>query len=188
MEVAGIVAAGVGLVPVVVQTARSLRKAAKSIKLARRELEDLTNEMTIFTSIYHQFLMICSKRMKTDKRALSALNLLISWAKKAKLDFQKLSQHVDALTTHPMQPHSTTENITAHVKWYLQKSTLEYLRASLIVARQSMVGFSNLCNIERLDEELAMLKSILTPQQRLQIKEKFGMPVEELIQSLQDEK
>lgn len=187
MEPFSVAAAAVTLCPVIIGITSSLCNAAKSIKYARRELEDLTNEMLIFSVLYRQFLELCSKNKK-DKQASSARKRLKSWAEKAIFDFEKLSRHVDALSTKPLQHHSATETLTAHFKWYLKKSTLKYFRASLIVARQSMLGFINICNIERLDEELAMLRSVLTRKEKLDIEKKTGKTVEELIQLLQQDK
>ncbi|KAI4683027.1 uncharacterized protein J4E84_006929 [Alternaria hordeiaustralica] len=48
-----------------------------------------------------------------------------------------------------------------------------------------MVGFTNICAIELLDEQLAHLRSILTAQQREDIMYDYGMTVEQRIQVLQ---
>jgi hypothetical protein len=185
MEPFSAAAAAVTLCPIVIGITRELRNAYKSVKYARRELEELVTEMDIFTDHYSEFLKACSTRKKHRKRVWSAKTKLVSWAQRAILDFRELLDKVDALARDPTYPHTVMETAFAHYKWYFSKNHLGHLRASLSVARQSMVGFTNICNIELLDEQLAHLKSVVTPQQRQEIEKEYGMTKEQRAEELQ---
>ncbi|KAI4607468.1 hypothetical protein J4E80_009581 [Alternaria sp. BMP 0032] len=188
-EIFGTIAAAVTLGPVILQFGRVLRDGARSVKFARRELEELVNEMSIFTALSYEFYNACSTRKKQTKLVLSAQKRLAEWTEAAIEDFEQLSYTVDALSTDPIYQHTAYQVARAHYDWYRSKSYLEYLRASLSVARQSMNGFTNVCNMELLDEQLVYLKSVLTTQQRKEIEQEFGMPVEKrtkVIQSIRD--
>jgi hypothetical protein len=175
----------IALCPIVISITRSLRKGYKSVKYARRELEELTNDMDVFTDLYSEFLKACSTRQKHRKRIFSTKKKLVAWTERAIRDFKELLYKVDALSRDPIYQHTIMETAFAHCKWYFSKSHLGYLRASLGVARQSMVGFTNICNIELLDEQLAHLKSVMTPQQRREIEKEYNMTVEQRIEELQ---
>jgi hypothetical protein len=184
-EIFGTIAAAVALGPIVLQLSRSLRDGARSIKFARRELEELTNEMQGFTALYCDFHNACSTRKRQTGLVLSAQKRLADWTKKAIEDFKELSYTVDALSTEPIYQHTTFQVAVAHYDWYRSKSYLEYLRASLSVARQSMNGFTNICNMELLDEQIMYLKSLLTVKQKREIEKEFGMPLGKRIEVLQ---
>lgn len=187
MEPFSVGAAAISLCPLIIQTAYQLRRVAKSIRFARRELGDLTAEMDLFSHFYNDFMKVTSERKKRGGRASSARKRLISWAERAKLDFQKLSQRVDALARDPVHEHSFADVVSAHVKWFLDMDNWKYLRYTLVVARQSMVGFTYVCNMERLDEQLAFLRSIITAEQRNKIEQEYGETVEKLINNLECE-
>ncbi|USP81685.1 FMN binding [Curvularia clavata] len=181
MEPFSVAAAAITLGPLVFQTARQLRSVAKSIKYARSELEDLTDEMSMFSIFYDQFMQVTEERMNKTKHAASARKRLVSWAESAKYDFKKLSRRVDALSRDPIYEHSVTETVSAHCKWYFNKSNLKYLRYTLVVARQSMVGFTHMCNIEILNDILARLRSGTTSDQRAKIEQEQGVTLEQYI-------
>jgi hypothetical protein len=178
-------AAAVALGPIIIGITREVRNAYKSVKYARRELEELVNEMDIFTDHYSEFLKACSTRKKHRKRVWSAKTKLVSWAQRAIFDFKELLYKVDALARDPTYRHTVMETALAHCKWYFSKNHLGHLRASLSVARQSMVGFTNICNIELLDEQLAHLNSIMTPQQKQEIEKEYGVTKEQRTEELQ---
>jgi len=184
-EIFGTIAAAVTLGPVILKLGRELRDGARSVKFARRELEELVNEMSIFTALTYEFYNACSTKKKQTELVLSAQERLADWTEAAIQDFEQLSYTVDALSTDPIYQHTAYQVARAHYDWYRSKSYLEYLRASLSVARQSMNGFTNVCNMELLDEQLVYLKSVLTTQQRKEIEQEFGMPVEKRIKVIQ---
>ncbi|KAI4646012.1 hypothetical protein J4E93_005591 [Alternaria ventricosa] len=185
MEPFSAAAAAVALCPIVIGIAKELRVAYKKITYARQELEELVNEMDIFTDLYTEFLKVCSTRKKHRRSVSSAKRKLVSWTKHAIADFKTLAHKVDALSRDPVYKHSIIDTGLAKFKWYFNTKHLVYLRASLSITRQSMVGFTNICAIELLDEQLAHLKSVLTAQQREDILYEYGMTVEQRIQVLQ---
>lgn len=185
MEPFSVAAAAVALGPIVIGIAQELRVAYKKITYARQELEELVNEMDIFTDLYTEFLKICSTRMRHRGRVSSVKQKLVSWTKRSIRDYRELARKVDALSRDPIYQHNIIDTAVAKFKWYFSTRHLVFLRASLSIARQSMVGFTNICAIESLDEQLAHLKSILTPQQRKEIFNKYGMTVEQRIHVLQ---
>lgn len=192
MEPFSVAAAAITLCPLFIQTARQLRSAAKSIMYARSELEDLTDEMNMFSVLYDQFIQVTEERIKKKKKkkthAASARKRLVSWADSAKYDFEKLAQRVDALSRDPVYKHSVTETVFAHCKWYFNKNHLKYLRYTLVVARQSMLGFTHMCNIEILDEVLARLRFGTTSDQRAEIEKERGMALWQYIELLEAKK
>ena len=97
--------------------------------------------------------------------------------------FKNLLHRVQAVGRDPRYEHSTLEVITAHYRWIMSKSTLRYLRASLNVARQSMVAFTNIRVLGKLNEELAYLRSALaSPDKRHNIELRHGVTLEERIE------
>jgi len=185
MEPFSAAAAAVALCPIVIGIAQELRVAYKKITYARQELEELVNEMDIFSDLYTEFLRVCSTRKRHRRSVSSAKRKLVSWTKHAIEDFRMLAHKVDALSRDPVYKHSIIDISLAKVKWYFSTKHLVFLRATLSITRQSMVGFTNICAIELLDEQLAHLKSILTVQQRDDILRDYGMTPEQYTQVLQ---
>jgi hypothetical protein len=100
--------------------------------------------------------------------------------------FRNLLHRVQAVGRDPGCEHSTIDVITAHYRWIMSKSTLRYLRASLNVARQSMVAFTNIRVLGKLNEELAYLQSALASStERQSIELRHGVKLEERIQIVQ---
>jgi hypothetical protein len=179
-EIAGVVATAITLCPIVVKLSRQLRIAYKSVKYAKSELERLTNEMDIFTSIYTTFLKSCAAEGKHQKRVSSAKEKLVLWTQQAICDYENLLRKVDALSRFPIYEHTITETAFARCKWYFRKSHVEYLRVSLNVARQSLLSFINIHNMGILDEQLARLKSVISRRQREEIEKEYRMTMGEL--------
>ncbi|CAI9629258.1 hypothetical protein GT037_001442 [Alternaria burnsii] len=170
----------VALLPVVISCSRKLRNAYKSIKYARSELEGLTDEMDIFTGTYTAFLRCCAKEGKQQKRVSVAKEKLVIWTRQAIQDYKKLLHKVDALARHPVHKHTVTELAFAQLKWPFRKNHVVYLRASLNVARQSLVSFTNIHNMAILDEQLDLLKAVISRRERKEIEKEYGMTKEEL--------
>lgn len=170
----------VALLPVVISCSRKLRNAYKSIKYARSELEGLTDEMDIFTGTYTAFLRCCAKEGKHQKRVSVAKEKLVIWTRQAIQDYKKLLHKVDALARHPVHKHTVTELTFAQFKWPFRKNHVVYLRASLNVARQSLVSFTNIHNMAILDEQLNLLKAVISQRERKEIEKEYGMTKEEL--------
>ncbi|CAN9198563.1 unnamed protein product [Alternaria alternata] len=170
----------VALLPVVISCSRKLRNTYKSIKYARSELEGLTDEMDIFTGTYTAFLRCCAKEGKHQKRVSVAKEKLVIWTRQAIQDYKKLLHKVDALARHPVHKHTVTELAFTQFKWPFRKNHVVYLRASLNVARQSLVSFTNIHNMAILDEQLDLLKAVISQRERKEIEKEYGMTKEEL--------
>ncbi|PVH97345.1 hypothetical protein DM02DRAFT_533387 [Periconia macrospinosa] len=68
---------------------------------------------------------------------------------------------IGALTSARKYEYSWVETLTAHMKWYLSRASVKYFRASLKVARESIQAYTNIRCIEKLDEQLDMLKKAI---------------------------
>ncbi|CAO2655764.1 Nn.00g045670.m01.CDS01 [Neocucurbitaria sp. VM-36] len=186
MEVFGVVAASVTLGAELLRISRSLKEMIKKIRYARREIEDLAKEMVMFSKLYEQFLDAYRTASKSETSFSSAAECLISWTMDAIHDFKILRNKVRALAGDPK--YSVLDTIAAHVRWYFSETAVKYLRASLIVARESMIGITNIRAIQKLDEQLKELRTALTQEHRQAVELKFGMTVEQYIQDLETRK
>ncbi|KAK3197386.1 hypothetical protein GRF29_216g1060 [Pseudopithomyces chartarum] len=169
-----------GLPTVLVATAKMLRKTVKSIKYAEREVLDLAREMEWFDGTCKRFAP-CANETSEIVRHLK------SWSKKAKVGYDELLSKVKVLATQPGYRHFTMEMLIARLRWNQSKSFIKYLRASLSVARQSMVAFTNIYHIEKLDREMAFLRSALSTSDIKCIEKMHGKTVEKRIEELQKE-
>jgi hypothetical protein len=106
---------------------------------------------------------------------------LIAWTKKAIEGLENLLSKVQAVGRNLEYFYSFFEVLTAYVIWLKSKDTIKYLRASLSVARQSMVAFTNIRIIEKLNKELVDLRSALSPTERQRLESKYKMTVEDRI-------
>ncbi|KAJ4371178.1 hypothetical protein N0V83_004394 [Neocucurbitaria cava] len=187
MEPLGAAASAITIGVVILEISSKLKKLIKGVRHARREIKHLAEEMGTFAKLYEYFIDDYY-RARSDSEACfrSAAKSLISWAKKAIRDFKVLHHKVCALAGDP--EYSLLETVAAHMKWYFSKTAVKYLRASLVVARESMIGITNIRAIQKLDEDLAWLRSAFTQEQKQEIKEKFGMPVEQYIRYLEERK
>jgi hypothetical protein len=186
MEPVGLTLTVISLPAALTMTFKSLRKTVKSIKYAKRELQDLDEEINLFADIYDTFLDACDEASLDIEGASRIKRHLRSWTEKVKEGFRNLLHRVQAVVRDPRYEHSTIEVITAHYRWIMSKSTLRYLRACLNVARQSMVAFTNIRVLGKLNEELAFLQSALTSTaERQSIELRHGVGLEERIQVVQ---
>ncbi|KAH8642440.1 hypothetical protein IG631_05382 [Alternaria alternata] len=176
----------IGLPAALTMTFKSLRKTVKSIKYAKRELRDLEEEIDLFVDIYDSFLDACDEASQDIEGASKIKRHLRSWTRKVMEGFRNLLHRVQAVGRDPRYEHSTIEVITAHYRWIMSKSTLRYLRACLNVARQSMIAFTNIRVLGKLNEELAYLQSALTSTtERQSIELRHGVRLEDRIQIVQ---
>ncbi|CAN9174367.1 unnamed protein product [Alternaria alternata] len=176
----------IGLPAALTMTFKSLRKIVESIKYAKRELRDLEEEVDLFAGIFDSFLDACDEASLETEGASIIKRHLRSWTEKVMEGFENLLERVQAVGRDPRYEHSTIEVITAHYRWIMSKSTLRYLRACLNVARQSMIAFTNIRVLGKLNEELAYLQSALTSTaERQSIELRHGVRLEDRIQIVQ---
>lgn len=186
MEVLGGVASAITVGVVILEISSKLKKLIKDVRHARREIKHLTEEMGTFAKLYECFFDAYKEQSASDAGFRSAAKCLISWARNAILDFKLLHDNVCALAGDP--EYSPLETVVAHIKWYFSKTTVKYLRASLVVARESMMGITNIRAIQKLDEQLRRLRLALTQEQKQAIEKEFGMPVEQYIRYVEERK
>ena len=183
MDPASLALTVIGLPAALTVTFNSLRETVESIRYAKRELRDLEKEIDLFAGIFDSFLDACDEASLETEGASRIKRNLRSWTERLMEGFKNLLHRVQAVGRDPRYEHSTLEVITAHYRWIMSKSTLRYLRASLNVARQSMVAFTNIRVLGKLNEELAYLRSALaSPDKRHNIELRHGVTLEERIE------
>jgi hypothetical protein len=175
------VVALLGLPIALVATVKEIQETVKSIKRAQPELLDLVNETKLFAGMYDAFIDVFDEVSSNTEQILEIKRDQIAWTKKAIEGLENLLSKVQAVGRNPEYFYSFFEVLTAYVIWLRSKDTIKYLRASLSVARQSMVAFTNIRIIEKLNEELVDLKSALSPTERQRLESKYKMTVEDRI-------
>lgn len=181
MDPVSLAIAILGLPAVLVQTAKMLRKIVKSIKYAEREVLDLAREMEWFDGT-------CDRFAPCANETSEIVGHLRSWSKKAKAGYEELLSKVQVIATQPGDRRFTMRTLVARLRWNQSKSFIKYLRASLSVARQSMVAFTNIYHIEKLDREMAFLRSALSTSDISCIEKMHGKTIEKRIKELQKER
>jgi hypothetical protein len=172
------VAAGVPLTAELVRLSSSIRKAIKKMRYARTEVENLADEIEIFTDLYFDLLNTCRIGPQTSKRATISIERLKIWVEGAIERFEELLCRVEALDESGEYSLLDTLTARARLRWQRSESAAKCLRASLGVARESIACFTNIRNIEHLCELLDVLETAVSEEQRRQIESKCGTNVE----------
>lgn len=168
-----------------IRISRYLRKIVKSVKYARRDISKTAQEMSMFAGLLEDFLDICVGNSASNTEIYSLSESLISWTTSATHGLRKLLKKVRALISHPTKEYSRIEKLTAHVNWYFKRASVEYFRASLRVARESIQAFTNIRCIEKLEEQLAFLKQAVRDGTQRALEAKLQIKLEERIDMLQ---
>ncbi|PSN69737.1 hypothetical protein BS50DRAFT_295356 [Corynespora cassiicola Philippines] len=174
----GGVAAGWAISAEIVKICKVLRKVAKSIRYARREISRLEEEMAVFGELLDGFLRVCSK---DDEHVFSSTGILLNWARDALEGIKNFLNNVKALQFSPGDQYSYMETLKAHWDWYFGKSAMKYYRALMRVARESINGFTNIRIIQLLKDTLNEIRNAVAPEERRRIEERHNMPIEEVI-------
>jgi hypothetical protein len=185
MEIVGVAAAAITFGDLILKLSRSLYKSAKKIKYARRELVKLAKEMGIFSDLYEDFYRVCVLDQRKKGRNTSSTRSLINWIEDATYALRVLLDRVQALAGDSR--YSKLETLTAHVKWLFSENEVKYLRLSLGVAQESMRGFSNLTVIEKINEQIHLIRAVLArgDQQAIQtLENQQGATLEERLDEL----
>jgi hypothetical protein len=183
LEILGAVAAGVALCTTLVESGKAIRKATKRIRNARKDVLELSDEAVIFAGLCEDFLHTCNDHREAKSRVFGSLHRLVAWLDHFKNALSELLNKVKAIIRDPRYHYSWEKKCSAYLEWMGSKSTVKKLRASLELAISSISGYSNLMYIQRLHEELQMLKLALENERSRQtIEEKFGMTLEEKIE------
>jgi hypothetical protein len=172
------VAAGITLTAELVRLSSSIRKAIKKMRYARTEVENLADEIEIFTDLYFDLLNACRTGPQTSKRASISIERLKIWVAGATESFEELLCRVEALDESGEYSLLDTLTARARLRWQRSESAAKCLRASLGVARESIACFTNIRNIEHLCELLDVLETAVSEEQRRSIELKCGTNVE----------
>lgn len=185
-EIFGAVAAGITVCHELSRLAKVIREATKTIQNSRKDIAELSDETVIFTGLYGAFLQTCEDDPKACQKTVSSLRRLKSWANSTIHGLQKILDKVAILRLDRQVRYSITDTLRAELKWLFGRKAVMLLRTSLSVARQSIEGFSNLMCLGKLNEQLDMLRIALkSASKRQAVEQKFGMSVEDKIESLQ---
>ncbi|KAH7068719.1 hypothetical protein FB567DRAFT_457014, partial [Paraphoma chrysanthemicola] len=176
-EIFGVVAAGIMLGPELLRLSRFLRKTFRAIRSAPHDVDKLAKEMEIFAGLYEDFLEICSSGGKHDARSVSAVKLLTAWARKAIEGIRKLLERVQAISGGPL--NSTMETLVAYLRWYFSDREVKFLRSSLNVARESIIGFSNIRAVQRIEEHIELLKAAMAQNNQQAIEARLNVSLED---------
>jgi 23S rRNA A2030 N6-methylase RlmJ len=110
----------------------------------------------------------------------------MAWAEEAVHGFKELLDRVQALIGDSLS--SKLDTLIARVRWYFSENEVKFLRSSLSVARESMRGFSNIRVIEKLDEQMRLLKAAIAKGSQRTIEDQLGVDLEERIRMLVQKK
>ncbi|KAH7083377.1 hypothetical protein BKA63DRAFT_152011 [Paraphoma chrysanthemicola] len=182
----GAVSAGIVLCPELLRLSRSLRNTFETIRHAPRDVNKLAKEMEIFAGLYEDFLEVCPSDGKHGARSAAAIKLLTAWAEKAIIGISKLLAQVQAISGD--QGNSKIERLKACLKWYFSDRDVKLLRSSLSVARESIIGFSNIRAIERLDDEVRLLEAAMARGSRQTTEEHLGVSLEDKMMLLEQKR
>jgi hypothetical protein len=181
-EIFGAVAAGIALCNQLTQFGIAIHRATKDIKNSRRDIIKLADETILFASSSEDFLRFCADDHQAKSTATCSIRPLTAWIRKTKTGLFKLLDNVEALRSDPINRPSLQKVLIAYLMWYFSKKEVKCLRVSLNIARASMNGYSNLMCIQKLKEELQLLRRALKNAAiRKEVEKKFGISVEDKI-------
>ncbi|KAF2036559.1 hypothetical protein EK21DRAFT_40322, partial [Setomelanomma holmii] len=186
MEVFGTVGAAIMLGPELLKLCRWLRRTFKAIKYAPRDLNKLVKEMEIFTGLYEDFYDMCTSDFKYRSRSARPVRLLVAWAQDAMRGLEKLHARVQALGGG--LANSKLDKLIAYVRWHFSENEVKLLRSLLRVARESIIGFSNIRAIEKLDDQLEELRATIAQGIQQTNEEQVGLDLEARFEILAQKK
>jgi hypothetical protein len=184
-EIFGAVAAGIAVCHEMIRLAKTIHKVAKNIKNAPKDIGTLTDETITFTGLYGDFLETCERNTKFHEAA---------WMKRLKVYADNLIRRLqaildegDALRVDVDYRHLLKDSVKAHWNWLIRRNVVTHLRTSLAIASQTITGFLNIICIQKLNEELGLLRSIINNREkRIQIESELGVSLEDKIRYIQN--
>ncbi|OWY54659.1 hypothetical protein AALT_g11579 [Alternaria alternata] len=172
----------IGLPVAIVSTVKIFRKTVQAVENAQPELRNLVKETGLLDGVFASFLDVLDEDPSYIQGTSKFARDLTYYTENLMKDFDSLRHGVRAVDRDFKYDYSRIERLTALIVWLRSTSTIKYLRASLSVARQSIIAFTNIRLIEKQNEELAHLRSALPLTEILRIESKYGMTVERRIE------
>jgi hypothetical protein len=172
MEVAGVVLGAVPLATLLLKMGRALQQAVKKMRHACAELQALADETGFVAYLYHEFEKSCAPDVRKDALISSPAKRLERWTRSALRSFEKLLQKVKALVRD--SENSLLQTWVAHIRWLLKESAVKALRASLSVARESIMCITNIRAVEHLRQILKLLETARAEGKLQQIEIQLG--------------
>ena len=184
-EVLGAVAAGIAICHEITYLAKEIHKIAKNIKNAPKDIGTLTDETVIFTGLYGDFLETCEQNTKFQK--VVWMDRLKAYAGNLIRRLQAIVTEGEALRVDVDYRHPLKDTLRAHWNWLIRRNVVTHLRTTLAIASQTITGFLNIICIQRLNEELELLRSILNnPEKRTRIESEIGVSLEDKIRCIEN--
>lgn len=186
LEVFGAVVGGITLCAELSRLGHAVREAIQRLKNSRRDVLDLSDKAIIFAGLCNRFLHVYHDDHEAKSDFDSSIPRLIKWMKETEVALCKILQKASALLPDSKTRRSLEERCIARLEWFGSKKAVERLRASMVVASTSIDGFSNLICIQKLNEELIILKLALTDEpNRRKFEKTFGVTLEKKIEMIQ---
>jgi hypothetical protein len=182
MEVAGVVLGAVPLATLLLKMGRALQRAVKKMRHACAELQALADDIGFVAYLYNEFEKSCAPDVKKDALISSPAKRLRRWTRDALRSFEELLQRVKGLTRD--SEHSFVELWIARIRWLLEESAVKALRASLSVARESIICITNIRVIEHLRQILKLFETAKTEEELQKIEIQLGKTWKETVDNL----
>lgn len=187
-DIFGAIAAGLAIGGELIHLGRNIQKAIKRIKNSRKDIEKLSSEVIIFSSLYKRFLRACKDDQDANGVDSVAIRSLMTWAEKTAGSLDQLLQNVKALYPISKSRSEFEEKAIAHVVWFRSTRTVKALRDSLSVARESVNGFTHLMYLKQIKTEIKMLRRALHDRdERRKLEAQLGTQLEARIRELDEE-
>ncbi|KAF3042329.1 hypothetical protein E8E12_002007 [Didymella heteroderae] len=187
-EIFGAVAAGIAVGSELIRLGCAIQRSIERIKNSRKDVEDLATETIIFAGLYQKFLRACGKDRHVGTTDVPAVLPLIKWAEETLAKLKKLLRKVEGLYPQ-MKPRTKWEDtFIALIVWFGSSSKVQALRNSLSVARESIIGFTNLMCLDELKIQVKLLKEALRDRnKRRELEDRLGVTLEDRIREINQE-
>lgn len=187
-EIFGAVAAGIAIGGELIRFGREIQRSIERIKNSRQDVENLASETIIFAGLYQRFLRACKKDRRARTTDAPAVLPLIRWAEATLAKLDRLLSKVQGLHSEH-KPRTRWEDTTiARVIWLKSTRKVKVLRSSLSVARESVIGFTNLMYLDELRDQLKRLKKALdSPNERRELETRLGIALTKKIDEVETE-
>jgi hypothetical protein len=187
-EIFGAVAAGIAIGSKLIQLGCAIQRSIERIKNSRKDIEDLANETIIFAGLYQKFLRACDDDRHAKTTDAPAVIPLIDWAEGTLKKLNKLLRKVESLYPQTKVRTKLEDTCIARIVWFGSTRKVQALRNSLSVARESIHGFSNLMCLEKLKDQLKLLKEALRDRNKCrEPEERLGVKLEDSIRKIEQE-